>query len=134
MVSKHKKSLRKVETMNSSESKEMYLETMLELFLNNKKIRVTDVAKSLNVSKASVNSAFKKLEEENLVQKEYYGDIKFTEQGYEKALKIKEKHDLITRFFIKTLNIDPKIAENDACRFEHFASKELIDAIKKYLD
>ncbi len=119
--------------MSTSESQEMYLETMLEIHKTNNKIRLTDIALKLDVSKASVNNALKKLEEENLIKKEHYGEISFTEKGYEKASRVKEKHDLITKFFIKTLNIDPKIAESDACRFEHFASVELINAIKSYL-
>ncbi len=119
--------------MSTSESQEMYLETMLEIHKTNNKIRLTDIALKLDVSKASVNNALKKLEEENLIKKEHYGEISFTEKGYEKASRVKEKHDLITKFFIKTLNIDPKIAEKDACRFEHFASVELINAIKRYL-
>ncbi len=116
-----------------SESNEMYLETMLELHNNGQVIRVTDLANELNVSKAGVNKALKLLISEELIVKEHYGDITLTKKGIEVAASIRRKHDLITNYFLNTLDISKEIAERNACRFEHVISQEMLDAIEKLI-
>ncbi len=112
----------------------MYLETILELHNNKRVIRVTDLANELGVSKAGVNKALKLLAAEELIIKEHYGDISLTEKGIDIATTIKHKHDLITNFFYNTLDITIEVAENNACRFEHVISPEMLEAIEKLLD
>lgn len=43
---------------------------------------------------------------------------------------IYERHQLLTSWLIR-LGVDPKVAEEDACRIEHDISKESFNAIKK---
>ncbi len=119
--------------MKFSESNEMYLETILKLHDNKQNIRVTDLASELNISKAGVNKALKLLVNEELIDKEHYGDVTLTEKGLEIARTIKYKHDLITKYFLMTLDITEKIAESNACRFEHIISNEMIDAIEELI-
>ncbi len=122
------------DTMKFSESNEMYLETILELHNNNQVIRVTDLANELSVSKAGVNKALKLLVSEELITKEHYGDIILTKKGIEVATSIRRKHDIITTYFLRTLDIDEEVAESNACRFEHVVSQEMLDAIEKLIN
>ena len=58
-----------------SKSLEEYLKTMYVLKKQNEKIRVTDIADKMNVSKASVNKAVNNLKNEKLLEYESYGTI-----------------------------------------------------------
>lgn len=61
-----------------SNALEEYLKTMYVLSKQNEKIRVTDIAKKMNCTKASVNKAVNNLKEEGLVNYEIYGAIELT--------------------------------------------------------
>ena len=50
-----------------SKSQEEYLKTMYLLYKKNNNIRVTDIANSMNCSKASVNKAINILNKKNLL-------------------------------------------------------------------
>ena len=63
-----------------SKALEEYLKTMYVLSKQNEKIRVTDVAKKMNCTKAGVNKAEKVLKEEGLINYEAYGAIKLTDK------------------------------------------------------
>ena len=54
--------------MKLTNSQEEYLKTIYILENSNKKIRVTDIAKKLNITKPSVNRAIKILKEMNLIE------------------------------------------------------------------
>ena len=64
-----------------SKSLEEYVKEMYVLKVNKGEIRVTDMANSMQVSKASVNKAIKQLNIENIVEYETYGEIKLTQEG-----------------------------------------------------
>ena len=118
--------------MDFSESAEMYLEAILELESKNKTVRSVDIARFLSVSKPSVNRAMHSLKKEGYILKEPYGDITFTQKGREKAIRIHEMHHTITDFLIKSLGIDAKVAEADACRIEHVISAQTLSAMRAY--
>ena len=119
--------------IKKSESKEMYLEVMLELFESKQKIRLTDIAEKLNISKPSVNNRLNKFKDLGLINKKPYSEITFTEKGLKLAKKVKNKHRLLTEFFDKTLKVDLSVAEENACRFEHSLTDDMIIAIKDLL-
>ncbi len=122
---------------NISPSLEDYLEVILELNLQNNAIRVTDLAEKLQVAKSSVNQAVKKLVDLGLIKHEHYGPIELTEHGFKAAEKITHRHQLLKRFFIEILGVDPATAEKDACHVEHYVSsvtmKRLLIYLKKTL-
>ena len=96
------------------ESAENYLESILMLSKKLPVVRSIDVANELGFKKSSVSIAMKNL----------------TESGKEIAEMIYERHQLLTSWLIR-LGVDPKVAEEDACRIEHDISKESFNAIKK---
>ena len=117
-----------------SPTMEDYLEAIWRLSLKHKVARVKDVAKMLGVRTASVIGALKTLAEKDLIVHEKYGYIELTPQGEEEAQKIYRKHQAIARFFHEVLGVDPETAASDACRFEHYISKETLDRMTKFVE
>ncbi len=120
--------------MKINESNENYLETILILEENNQQVRMSDIAKHLNVSKPSVNKAMSILKEEGYILQQKYGSILLTEEGRNYATKVYERHSLFLRFFTEILKIDEDIAEEDACHVEHCISDITMESLKKYLN
>lgn len=112
---------------------ENYLEIIYEFQNDGKRVRVSEIAKKKNVSKASVNNAMNVLAEYGLVINEKYHDIVLTSKGEEMAKFICEKHRVIQILFEDVLNIDPKIANEDACLIEHVISDYSVSKIKEFL-
>jgi len=111
-----------------------YLETILQLSENDRSVRITDIAASLNIAKASASQAIDTLIAENLVLKEKYGPVTLTKKGELAALKVKKKHKIIREFFVKVLQVDPEIANKDACRIEHVISPQALAGMITYLE
>ena len=61
------------------------------------------------------------------------GYIYLTESGQKIAETIYERHQLLSSW-LTTLGVDPKVAEEDACRIEHVISPESFEAIKKHVN
>ncbi len=116
------------------ESGEMYLETILLLTRENANIRSIDVAKELDFSKSSVSRAIGLLKEDDYISISPEGFIELTQKGLVKAENIYDKHTLLARFFKDVIKVSPKVAEEDACKIEHFISDETFNCLKKYMD
>ncbi len=112
-----------------TESLEMYLETISLLHEKNRVTRVTDIAKSLSVSKPSVHVALHELERRGFIQHESYGEVFLTPAGKEASAAIRERHYTLTAFLRDDLGVPPDIAEKDACRIEHVISEETMARI-----
>ncbi len=118
-----------------TESIEDYIETIyLESQKHGKGVRITDLALGLNVSKASANDAVRKLKDLGYVEHERYGQIYLTETGTQRAVKVYEKHRIITEYLVKALNVSLANAEKDACSIEHIISEETFNQMKAYLE
>jgi len=111
---------------------EDYIEAIFELSQNTKKVRAIDVADKKNVSKASVNNALKRLVQEDLIEHKTYGKIRLTEKGLKLARKLDARHGIISQFLQDVIDVEPEIANADACVIEHHVHKETIDKIIKF--
>ena len=116
-----------------SKSLEEYLKTMYVLKKQNEKIRVTDIADKMNVSKASVNKAVNNLKNEKLLEYESYGTIILTDEGESLAKKILEAYDIYYLFFKDVLNLDEKHAKEEADNIKGTMSDETINKLAKYV-
>ncbi|MDT4763265.1 metal-dependent transcriptional regulator [Sphaerochaeta sp. PS] len=114
-------------------SGEDYLEAVLAIHQEKGKVRTTDVALRLGVSKPSVNRAMKILMADGYVIQETYGDILLTEKGEIKASQVYFRHKTLTSFLHETLGVDPRIAEQDACLIEHDISSETMEKLASFM-
>ena len=114
------------------ESAENYLETILMLSKERPVVRAVDIANELDFKKSSVSIAMKNLREANHITVTKEGYIYLTESGQKIAETIYERHQLLSSW-LTTLGVDPKVAEEDACRIEHVISPESFEAIKKHI-
>lgn len=117
-----------------SQSEEDYLEALYIIGKENKVIRVKDVAQALNVKMPSVVSAIRSLSEKGLVEKERYGHIELTEEGELVAQDVYARHQLLYAFFHEILGLSPEVAEEDACRVEHYLSPETRKRLMKMVE
>ena len=118
--------------MKMQESPEDYLEAILVLSRELGNVRSIDVANYLEYSKPSVSVAMKRLRENGFVTLDEHGNLILTGSGLSIALKIYERHLVISQFLI-SIGVDEAIAKKDACRMEHVISDESFEKIKQYL-
>lgn len=114
-------------------SQEEYIKTIYILERNKEKVRVTDIAKKLNITKPSVNKAIKNLKDLELVDYEVYGNITLTKKGIEQAKEILKKQDILETFLIGILDIEKGQAEKEAKLMKNVMSKESIDKMDNYI-
>ena len=119
--------------MKRFESKEDYLERILQISQVKEKVHAIDIAREMNFSKPSVSVAMGKLKEEGLIEINEKGEIFLTSSGHEIAEKTLEKHTILTKM-LEFLGVSDEVAANDACRMEHDISDETWVAIKKHYD
>ena len=115
------------------ESAEMYLETIYELSLTHPTVRSIDVAEAMGYSKPSVSRAVSLLKQGGYLLMDKDGFLTLTTSGEEIAVKIYERHTVLSKALM-TLGISKKAAAEDACKIEHVISDETFDAIKAHLD
>lgn len=118
--------------MNTNESAENYLETILILSQKLPVVRSVDIATEMNFKKSSISVAMKNLREKGHITVSDAGFITLTESGRQIADMIYERHTFISNWLIQ-LGIDEKTAVEDACRMEHVISPESFEAIKAYV-
>lgn len=116
-----------------NESAENYLETILSLSKKLPVVRSVDIATELGFKKSSVSVAMKNLREQKYITVTEAGYIYLTEAGRKIADMIYERHDLLTRWFVK-LGVSEEVASADACRIEHVLSRESFEAIKRHVE
>ena len=116
--------------MKMQESPEDYLEAILVLSRELGNVRSIDVANYLEYSKPSVSVAMKRLRENGFVTLDELGNLILTGSGLSIALKIYERHLVISQFLI-SIGVNEEIAKKDACRMEHVISDESFEKIKQ---
>lgn len=113
------------------------LEDYLEIIGNHsssKRIRAIDISKQLNVSRASVSEALKKLAQKGYINHAKYNDIVLTELGLQKASDIRAKHSILQSFFENLLGLTKEEASENACKIEHVITDNAFKQISKYLE
>ena len=117
--------------MKLYESSEDYLERILMLNNEGKKVRSIDLAKSFNYSRASISRAIN-----NLADSGYIDIIDsiliLTPKGKEIAQKMLDRHNILSSFFMK-IGVSSQNAFDDACKIEHDISDETYEKLIKLL-
>jgi len=117
-----------------SASAEDYLEAIAVLAWEGESVKVTEISKMLGVKKPSVTYALSKLSEAGLVTHQRYGDVELTREGASIAEDVYRRHQMLRGFLVNILNVDPKVAEEDACRMEHSLSPTSLERLEKFLE
>lgn len=115
-----------------SASLEDYLEIICNLLKTGDNVKAVEVAKKLNISRASVSEALAKLAERNLIVYESHKGITITTEGLKKAQDVILKHNTLTAFFEETLGLKKDVAEDNACKIEHVISDDVFERIMKF--
>ena len=114
-------------------SGEDYLEAILVLQKQKGMVRSVDVARHMGVSKASVTRATTILRKDGFLKMDREHYIYLTSAGRVTAEKIYERHQFFTNRLIAA-GVEPKQAEQDACRMEHAISDESFVKLKMAID
>jgi DtxR family Mn-dependent transcriptional regulator len=118
--------------VNLTNSQEEYLKVIYILKNTKKDIRVTDIAKKLDKSKASVNNAINLLKNDGLIDYEPYGQIKLTEKGETEAIKIIEAYDIVKLFLTDILNANKENVDEEAKKIKTILSDDTLNKLAKY--
>ena len=119
--------------MSLNRSGEDYLETMLVLQKEKGRIRSADVARRLNVTRASVSYAVRFLEKDGFLTMDDDKRIILSETGQQIAEQIYARHCIIRDALILS-GVEPEIADQDACRIEHDISGHTFGKLKELVE
>ncbi len=117
---------------NISSGLEDYLEEIYIAQLNNNPLKGAELARKLNISRASVSEALSKLVTKELIKYNSYETISLTRKGLIEAKKVYEKHNILKEFFEQVLGIEPREAGENACKIEHIVSKNILDKMSEF--
>ncbi len=113
---------------------EDYMEAIAMLMVNNRVVRVKDIAKKLDIKMPSVTAALNKLKEMDLIEYEKYGFIELTEKGRKIANTVYNKHTSLFTFFKEVLDMCPACADSEACKVEHTLDTATCIRLHRFLD
>ncbi len=117
---------------NLSSGLEDYVEAIYIAHLNNKPLKGAELARQLNISRASVSEALAKLVAKNLIKYNSYEAISITKEGIEEAKKVYEKHHTLEQFFETVLGITKSEASENACKIEHIISQNVLNEMRSF--
>ncbi len=117
--------------MEMTESREMYLETILILSQSSRSVHAINICEYMNFSRPSVSRAIKHLSEEGYINVGPNKQLTLTDAGMAIAKKVYERHTLLSDCLM-ALGVSREKAVEDACRIEHVISHETFEALKSH--
>ena len=108
---------------------EDYLEAIFLLQREQKAARAKDIADRLRVQRASVTGALQSLSQKGLVNYHPYSSVTLTDLGFQLAEQIDHRHQVLTDFLGRFLQLPPDIAEANACRMEHHIDDQALERL-----
>lgn len=117
-----------------TKSLENYLLTIDTLLEKKETIIVKDVAEYLKIGGASTSDAVKKLKQKGYINYEPYGNITLTPLGEKTVIIKKYRHNTITRFLNKVLDIDVQNAELNAEQMEYSMTEDVLTRLVNFMD
>ncbi len=116
-----------------SRSIEDYLEALLMLQESGKVLGITGLASILKVSKPAATQMANELKALGYIEKEPYGEIKFTEAGRRIGSQVFHRHKVLCRY-LTSIGVPSGTAEEDCCKIEHVISEATFKAIEAKTD
>ena len=117
-----------------TKSLETYLLAIDNLLETKQSIIVKDVAEHLQIGGASTSDAIKKLKQKGYINYEPYGNITLTPLGEKTVIIKKYRHNTITKFLNKVLDIDLKAAELNAEKMEYSMTEDVLTRLVNFMD
>lgn len=108
-------------------SLEDYLEAIYHIIVDKGAARPKDIAKSLDVTNASVTGALRSLADKRLIKYAPYEIVTFTEDGMIMAKEIVRRHELLREFMINVLGVERGKADEAACLMEHAIPADILE-------
>ena len=116
--------------MNYTPSREDYLISLYLLREKRGSVRSLDIVQMLGYSKPSVSNGLRLLRQNDLVWMDDQKFLSLTPEGERQARQI---YQLVLRFLREVLQVSEQIAYQDACKIEHFISRETLDRMRAQL-
>ena len=105
----------------------------MRAWLSRPNVRAVDVRDELGLAKSSVSRGVNLLEKKGYIHIDREtGNLSFTDAGRKKAEGIYERHQTLTKAFMK-LGAKSELAEENACRIEHVVSDEMMEVFRNYI-
>jgi len=101
-----------------------HLLAILELGNERGYARVTDIARSLDITTGSASTNLKSLKQKGYVLEDDNRHLSLSEEGRKLAEAIIGRRTILIKFFTSVLKVTPEQAEIDACKTEHLLSHE----------
>ncbi|MBQ8168387.1 metal-dependent transcriptional regulator [bacterium] len=117
-----------------TESLEKYLFAVYELSKTNSSIIVKDVSEYLKIGGASTAKAIKTLRDKGFLNYVPYSTISLTPRGLETVELKVYRHNTITNFLNKVLDIEQKNAEKNANAIEYSMTEDVLIKFVHFLD
>lgn len=115
-----------------TKSQEDYLLTIYFLSSQEHGVRVTDIASSFGVTKASASIAVTKLKKEGFVVKDCNRLVSLTSDGEREAIRIFDNFTVINLFLRSKLKVDSNTALIDPGALVHVVSEETVNALRSF--
>lgn len=119
---------------NLTESLEKYLLAIYNILKTKSDIKVKDVASYLNIGGAATSDAIKTLAERGFLNYVPYGTISLTESGLDVIQLKLYRHNVLSEFFNKVLEIDKEISDKNAKIVEYSMTEEVLEKFVHFLD
>lgn len=119
--------------MTIQASAENYLEAILVLQKKNGKVKSIDIANHLNFSKPTISITMKKFRDNGYITIDDKKNIHLTEKGEEIAVRMQERHLLLSKVLI-LIGVEETQAFEDACKMEHAISDMTFERIREFYD
>ena len=108
-----------------SQSVERYLNALYQLHLEGEPIRTTVIARSLDLSPASVTEMIQRLATDGYLEYERYHGVRLTPKGIAAATDVLRRRRLLQVFLINVLGLNLDMAREEAQRIENAISTEV---------
>lgn len=118
----------------ASRTVENYLKAMYSLANEDGEINLSDLSARLEVSKPTVNSMVKSLQQHGWVKYEKYKPIKMTKKGRKAAALIIRKHRLTEMFLVKEMGFGWDEVHDIAEEIEHIKAPKFFDRMDHLMD
>ncbi len=118
----------------ASATVENYLKALFNLANQKGEINLSDLSAHLGVSKPTVNSMVKTLNQEGWVKYEKYKPLKLTDKGRKAAALVIRKHRLTEMYLVEKMGFGWEEVHEIAEQVEHIKAQAFFDRMDKLLD